>query len=214
MMFLPLLRDFDRIHEYSWGGATKADMKEMARPLVLLQVWAWERLSKIAPSRKCNIAAGERAIGEGICRWRIPFSYENLPDRVLRQFGRVQSVPDRFDAHLAMHFRDRRGKMAIDWAKEYQTFTDEWNNRRNTIVNAKRSDKVLTSSDPYMLWFHRHTRLVLSNPSNIAAFEYQGVRGSLEGLVRGVARAYHLADAAHITRDGREALVPLLTYGS
>ncbi|CAL5395860.1 unnamed protein product [Camellia sinensis] len=53
MMFLPLLRDFDRIQEYSWGGATlaclyrmlcratKADTKEIAGPLVLLQVWAW-----------------------------------------------------------------------------------------------------------------------------------------------------------------------------
>lgn len=50
MMFLPLLRDFDRIQEYSWGGATlaclyrmlcratKADTKEIAGPLVLLQV--------------------------------------------------------------------------------------------------------------------------------------------------------------------------------
>ncbi|KAL7170779.1 hypothetical protein ACSBR2_035619 [Camellia fascicularis] len=107
----------------------------------------------------------------------------HLLDLVLRQFGRVQSVPDRFDAHLAMHFRDRRGKMAIDWAKEYQTFIGECNNRRNTIVHAERSNEVLTSSDPYMLWFRRHTRLVLSNPSDIDAFGYQGVRGSLEGLI-------------------------------
>ncbi|KAI8021447.1 hypothetical protein LOK49_LG03G00523, partial [Camellia lanceoleosa] len=288
-MFLPLLRDFDRIPEYSWGGATlaclyrmlcratKADTNEIAGPLVLLQVWAWERLSRIAPSRKSNIATGERAIGEGhqllppgprACRWRVPFSHEvissnvsvifrdqfdrmmegefiwepygteddimtsfpsyctvgrdiwmaqvplicfdiiewHLPDRVLRQFGQVQSVPDRFDAHLAMHFRDRRGKMAIDWAKEYQTFIGEWNNRRNTIVHAERRNEVLTSLDPYMLWFRRHTCLVLSNPSDIAAFGYQGVGGSLEGLVRRVVRAYHMADAAHITRDGREGL--------
>ncbi|KAL7174837.1 hypothetical protein ACSBR1_017827 [Camellia fascicularis] len=288
-MFLSLLRDFDRIQEYSWGGATlaclyrmlcratKADTKEIAGPLVLLQVWAWERLSKTAPSRKSNIAAGERTIGEGdhllppgprACRWRVLFSHEvistnvsvifrdqfdrmmegefiwepygteddimtsfpsyctvgkdiwmarvplicfniidwHLPDRVLRQFGRVQSVLDRFNAHLAMHFRDRHGKMAIDWAKEYQTFMDEWNNRRNTIVHAERSNEVLTSLDPYMLWFHRHTRLVFSNPNDIVAFGYQGVGGSLEGLVRRVARAYHMADAAHITRDGREAL--------
>ncbi|GMP47616.1 hypothetical protein CsSME_00015278 [Camellia sinensis var. sinensis] len=268
MMFLPLLRDFDRIQEYSWGGATlaflyrmlcratKADTKEIAGPLVLLRVWAWERLSRIAPSRKSNIAAGERPIGEGdqllppgprACRWRVPFSHEvistnvgvifrdqfdrmvegefiwepygteddiiasfpsyctvgrdiwmarvplicfdiidwHLPDQVLRQFGRVQSVPDRFDAHLAMHFRDRRGKMGIDWANEYQSFIGEWNNRRNTIVHAERSNEVLTSSDQYMLWFRRHTRLVLSNPNDIAAFGYQGVGGSLEGLLRG-----------------------------
>ncbi|KAL7233357.1 hypothetical protein ACSBR1_017057 [Camellia fascicularis] len=97
MMFLPLLRDFDLIHEYSWGGATlaclykmlcratKADIKEIAGPLVLLQVWAWERLSRIAPSRKSNIAADEHAIGKGdqqlplgprACRWRVPFNHK------------------------------------------------------------------------------------------------------------------------------------------
>ncbi|KAL7217478.1 hypothetical protein ACSBR2_010850 [Camellia fascicularis] len=105
-----------------------------------------------------------------------------------------------------MVFRDRCGKMAIDWAKEYQTFTDDWNNRRNNIIHAKRSNEVLTSSDPYILWFRRHTRLVLSNPSDITAFGYQGIGGSLKGLVRRVARAYHLADLAHITRDGSDAL--------
>ncbi|KAL7189434.1 hypothetical protein ACSBR1_039139 [Camellia fascicularis] len=273
MMFLPLLKDFDRIHEFSWGGAilaclyrmlcrmTKPDTKEMAGPLVLLQVWVWERLSRIAPSRKSNIADGERAIGEAeqqlppgprAFRWRAPFSHEvistnfirepygtedeimtgfplyctisrdiwmarvplicfdiiewHLLDRALRQFGRVQGVPDQFDAHLAMVFRDRRGKMTINWAKEYQTFTNDWNNRHNSIVHAERSNEVLTSSDPYILWFRHHTRLVLSNPSDIAAFGYQGIGASLEGLIHRVARAYHLVDSTHITRDGTDTL--------
>ncbi|CAL5361863.1 unnamed protein product [Camellia sinensis] len=156
-------------------------------------VWAWERLSRIAPSRKSNIAAGERAIGEGnqllppgprACRWRVPFSHEVISTNVGVIF-RVQ-----FDRMVER--------------EEYQTFIGEWNNRRNTIVHAERSNEVLTSLDPYMLWFRRHTRLVLSNPSNIAAFGYQGVGASLEGLVRRVARAYHMANAAHITRDTRE----------
>ncbi|GMQ07340.1 hypothetical protein CsSME_00051566 [Camellia sinensis var. sinensis] len=72
--------------------------------------------------------------------------------------------------------------MAIDWAKEYQPFTDDWNNKRNNIVHAERSNEVLTSSDPYILWFRRHTLLVLSDPSDIALFIYQGIGGSLEGL--------------------------------
>ncbi|KAL7200047.1 hypothetical protein ACSBR2_022202 [Camellia fascicularis] len=130
----------------------------------------------------------------------------HLPDQVLRQFRRVQGVPDRFDVHLAMVFRDRHGKMTIDWAKEYQTFTDDWNNQRNSIVHTERSNEVRTSSDPFILWFRRHTHLVLSNPNDIAAFGYQGIGGSLEGLVCRVARAYHLADSAHIICDGTDAL--------
>ncbi|QHO16698.1 uncharacterized protein DS421_10g305790 [Arachis hypogaea] len=59
--YLPLLRDFDQIHTYSWGSACLAhlyralcrasrfDTKEMDGPLNLLFVWAWERMPCIAP---------------------------------------------------------------------------------------------------------------------------------------------------------------------
>ncbi|KAL4330643.1 hypothetical protein AHAS_Ahas13G0420600 [Arachis hypogaea] len=58
--YLPLLRDFERIHTYSWGSACLAhlyralcrtsryDTKKMDGPLNLLFVWAWERMSCIA----------------------------------------------------------------------------------------------------------------------------------------------------------------------
>ncbi|RYR31926.1 hypothetical protein Ahy_B01g056874 [Arachis hypogaea] len=59
--YLPLLCDFDRIHTYNWGSACLAhlyralcrvsryDTKEMDDPLNILFVWAWERMSCIAP---------------------------------------------------------------------------------------------------------------------------------------------------------------------
>ncbi|RYQ83170.1 hypothetical protein Ahy_B10g101797 isoform A [Arachis hypogaea] len=59
--YLPLLRDFERIHTYSWGSACLAhlyralcrasryDTKEMDGPLNLLFVWAWGRMPCIAP---------------------------------------------------------------------------------------------------------------------------------------------------------------------
>ncbi|XP_057720142.1 protein MAIN-LIKE 2-like [Arachis stenosperma] len=59
--YLPLLRNFERIHTYSWGSACLAhlyrilcrasryDTKEMDGPLNLLFVWAWERMPCLAP---------------------------------------------------------------------------------------------------------------------------------------------------------------------
>ncbi|XP_057739745.1 protein MAIN-LIKE 1-like [Arachis stenosperma] len=58
--YLPLLRDFERIHTYSWGSACLAhlyralcrtsryDTKEMDGPLNLLFIWAWDQMSCIA----------------------------------------------------------------------------------------------------------------------------------------------------------------------
>ncbi|GMP37727.1 hypothetical protein CsSME_00009293 [Camellia sinensis var. sinensis] len=54
------------------------------------------------------------------------------------------------------------------------------------------SDKVLPSSDPYMF--------------QLSEFRYQGVGPSLEALVVGAGRSYHLAENALFRRDGQHAL--------
>ncbi|QHO13337.1 uncharacterized protein DS421_15g514640 [Arachis hypogaea] len=69
--YLPLLRDFERIHTYSWGSACLAhlyralcrasryDTKEMDGPLNLLFVWAWERMPCIAPVPRQTLPPAE-----------------------------------------------------------------------------------------------------------------------------------------------------------
>ncbi|KAL4394493.1 hypothetical protein AHAS_Ahas02G0157500 [Arachis hypogaea] len=59
--FLPLLRKFYWISIYSWGTASLAHLyrslcrasrfncKEMDEPLILLFVWAWERMPFLVP---------------------------------------------------------------------------------------------------------------------------------------------------------------------
>ncbi|QHN92361.1 uncharacterized protein DS421_17g583040 [Arachis hypogaea] len=59
--FLPLLRNFGQIIQFSWGSAclahlyrslcraTRVDCKEMDGPLTLLVSWAWNRLPFLAP---------------------------------------------------------------------------------------------------------------------------------------------------------------------
>ncbi|KAL7181111.1 hypothetical protein ACSBR1_040051 [Camellia fascicularis] len=57
-----------------------------------------------------------------------------------------------------------------------------WDARRDSIVQADWSDEVLSFSDPYMLWYRRHTRLLVGNPSHLSESGYQGVGPSLEAL--------------------------------
>lgn len=64
LMFLPLLEDFEVAGRYSWGGAclawlyrqlckaTKFDAHDIAGPMVLLQIWGWERFPTMAPQRR------------------------------------------------------------------------------------------------------------------------------------------------------------------
>ncbi|KAL4336694.1 hypothetical protein AHAS_Ahas12G0035800 [Arachis hypogaea] len=69
--YLLLLRDFERIHTYSWGPACLAylyralyrasryDTKEMDGPLNLLFVWVWERMPCLAPVPRQTLPPAE-----------------------------------------------------------------------------------------------------------------------------------------------------------
>ena len=60
-MFLPLLEDFEVAGRYSWGStclawlyrqlcrASHIDTLDISDPLILLQLWVWERFLFIAP---------------------------------------------------------------------------------------------------------------------------------------------------------------------
>ena len=63
IIFLPLLTNFETTEHYSWGSAglawlyielcraSRIDAHDIAGPLILLQVWAWDRFPSIAPRR-------------------------------------------------------------------------------------------------------------------------------------------------------------------
>ncbi|KAL7199655.1 hypothetical protein ACSBR2_021865 [Camellia fascicularis] len=57
-----------------------------------------------------------------------------------------------------------------------------------------------------MLWYRRHTRLLVGNPSHLSEFGYQGVGPSLEAFVVRAGRSYHLAKDTLLRRDGQHAL--------
>ncbi|XP_022154173.1 serine/threonine-protein phosphatase 7 long form homolog [Momordica charantia] len=64
LMFLPLLADFEVAGRFSWGGACltwlyrnlckvcRSDSRDIAGPIILLQVWAWDRFPTMAPQRR------------------------------------------------------------------------------------------------------------------------------------------------------------------
>ncbi|KAL7176320.1 hypothetical protein ACSBR2_029795 [Camellia fascicularis] len=88
-------------------------------------------------------------------------------------------------------------------------FGQLWDARRDSIVQADWSDGVLPSSDPYMLWYRRHTHLLVGNPSHLSESGYQGVGPFLEALVVRAGRSYHLAEGALFRRDGQRAMQAL-----
>nr|XP_048334933.1 serine/threonine-protein phosphatase 7 long form homolog isoform X2 [Ziziphus jujuba var. spinosa] len=119
LIFLPLLRDFSHVKQFSWGSAALAHLyrelcraskmgaSEIAGPLILLQLWAWERMcigrpekfgarmqdpivpddedtSNIAPVVDGTTIDGEQQPVDPLgCKWRFPVIRRDNPQRAL-----------------------------------------------------------------------------------------------------------------------------------
>ncbi|CAI9756804.1 unnamed protein product [Fraxinus pennsylvanica] len=104
LMYLPLLRDFEAAGRLSWGSAvlsclyralcraTKPETSDICGPLVLLQIWAWERMPFIRPGRlvpqqqPCpDIVSGEHPLPAAPygSRWNVGFKLDSVGTHVL-----------------------------------------------------------------------------------------------------------------------------------
>ncbi|QHO21435.1 uncharacterized protein DS421_11g346670 [Arachis hypogaea] len=164
--FLPLLRNFHQIIQFSWGSAclahlyrslcraTRVDCKKMDGPLVLLLTWAWIRLPFLAPIPgnprvfpianswdRENYAYGIGNIDPDMIPldihhnsviWSdiVPLiSFEciewHASDRVRRQFGLTQGVPNQPENLGASHGEVLTGPKNQDWANTHSSWNPE-----------------------------------------------------------------------------------------
>ncbi|XP_057971910.1 uncharacterized protein LOC131160335 isoform X2 [Malania oleifera] len=247
LMFLPLLSDLDDAGNYSWGSATLAwlyrelcratvpSTREIAGPLILLQLWAWDRCPHIAPQRRGlrqpelgengqPLPAGALGvrwkddlrttmIGQHVLTWYRyqldrqradqmiwePYTNDMLqtlppfclagrevwravvplicfhivewhrPDRVMRQFGLHQPIPDPCDTRRDprgvvsdLHDIDLRGRGDRNWQIEHSSFLQVWDSRREHIIIGEVGGGHMDYHDPYMVWYRSITRRFIS----------------------------------------------------
>lgn len=91
-----------------------------------------------------------------ICWEIVEFYY---PNRVMRQFGMVQAIPDRPNAHLDLHAIGMRGSDK-DWSEEHKEHLQSWRDCRRSIQAGTEGDYVVPG---YMDWFRLRTRWVIGN---------------------------------------------------
>ncbi|KAK6133043.1 hypothetical protein DH2020_033198 [Rehmannia glutinosa] len=112
LMYLPLLRDLEAAGRLSWGSAVlaclyralcraaKPETSDICGPLVLLQIWAWERVPFIRPGRLAprqqpppDITAGEHPLPASPTNYDWVHHHRQFVDMWLDRSARVISAP-------------------------------------------------------------------------------------------------------------------------
>ncbi|KAD5508715.1 hypothetical protein E3N88_16418 [Mikania micrantha] len=157
-----LLEDLTACGHLSWGSAVLAmlyrnlckaasnNSTNIGGPLYILQLWAWSRITTLAPTILHEFD-NRRPYGamSGIRSWQsecfliywdvVEF---HTPQRVMRQFGMVQRIPDpiplSFNEHMKLHTLIRTGKPDKNWPNIHSQFLSVWNQRWENVVQGVR----------------------------------------------------------------------------
>ncbi|RVX02742.1 Serine/threonine-protein phosphatase 7 long form-like [Vitis vinifera] len=157
--------------------ASHIDTHDISSPLILLQLWVWERFPFIAPHR-LHIAPHDDQLPPPplAIRWRDEFRTISIsmhvllsigtilidlqqirPDRVLRQFGFRQGIPQPCDNESILHKCDLRGRHDVDWTTRHGDYIRRWSSRREHIARGEMAIGSLGYHDPYMVWYRSIT---------------------------------------------------------
>ncbi|MQL77406.1 hypothetical protein Taro_009800, partial [Colocasia esculenta] len=126
------------------------------------QLWSWERLHIRWEPYTADILEMLPAVSRQASHlWlsRVPlisFSIVEMhvPDRVLRQFGRVQHI---FGPVDALDRVTRKGRGHIDWARYFAHFVQMWHHRADYIIPPD-EETVGIGRGEYMAWYWSITR--------------------------------------------------------
>ncbi|XP_075654866.1 serine/threonine-protein phosphatase 7 long form homolog [Castanea sativa] len=116
----------------------------------------WEPYRDYLGSLPAYCMAGQhiwRSIVPLIHFWVIEGHY---PERVLRQFGMKQGVPDNVDTSTELHKITLQGKQEKNWVQEHATHIARWA-AHATIAESPPFHGVMSYNDEYMVWYRSIT---------------------------------------------------------
>ncbi|KAH1213457.1 Serine/threonine-protein phosphatase 7 long form [Glycine max] len=136
--------DIMKRHEFLWEPYTTTVML-MLSPICLVGSMAW---CAVVPLICFHVVEGHQ------------------PDRVLRQFGMQQPIPESPSQPRNVHGLTLKGKQDENWFQLLAPFISQWNNRAEFRVDVyPRQEGLLSFNSDYMVWYRRKTKMFV-DPNN------------------------------------------------
>ncbi|KAL5153211.1 Serine/threonine-protein phosphatase 7 long form [Glycine soja] len=156
LRYLQFLRDFEQCSMYAWGPAVLAYLyREMCSATdykiksIGVSVGALHNMSALPPICLVGSVAW-CAVVPLICFHVVEW---HQPDRVLRQFGMQQPIPESPSQPLNIHGLTLKGKQDENWFQLLAPMISEWNNRAEFRVDVyPRQEGLLSFNFDYMVW--------------------------------------------------------------
>ncbi|KAD2393004.1 hypothetical protein E3N88_39981 [Mikania micrantha] len=158
--------------------ATSSNANNIGGPMYILQLWAWCRITTIAP--------------------RILHPFDNTRPygaMVMRQFGMVQHIPSPFplsiNDHMKLHTLTRSGKPERNWMNTHLEYVTVWNQRWQNVIQGVRC-ATPTVEPNYMQWFWSRTLLYITNPKSQEVMQpgFQDHGSRSQFLMDGISQTY------------------------
>ncbi|XP_043693424.1 serine/threonine-protein phosphatase 7 long form homolog isoform X2 [Telopea speciosissima] len=97
----------------------------------------------------------------------------HLPQRVLRQFGLQNMIPENMNIDQGLHSITRQGRPTIDWKVHHAEYITLWENRLSTIAVGTLENGSVHCNGQYMEWYRRITRRFVGHPNDTPVMRYQ-----------------------------------------
>ncbi|KAH9612982.1 hypothetical protein KSS87_009450 [Heliosperma pusillum] len=111
----------------------------------------------------------------------------HLPNRVARQFGWKQNIPEPADTEPKLHKMDKRGAHSRNWAEYHSAYLAMWFRRYQFRFIGVEDNSDMGYNDPYMVWYRDRTRRFISPTFQQA---YQAPLGATAYLAHGFAEVH------------------------
>ncbi|KAL0320064.1 UNVERIFIED_CONTAM: Serine/threonine-protein phosphatase 7 long form [Sesamum radiatum] len=118
------------------------------------------------------------------------------PERVLRQFGMRQNIPEMPDSRdMTLHQISRKARTGTDWGVQHILHIRRWQRRRDTIVNRPPISNERHTERGHWEWYNNITRrFVSSSTSRRVESEYQPGDGCMRDIVAEQIQALRLSN--------------------
>ncbi|KAL0423054.1 UNVERIFIED_CONTAM: protein MAINTENANCE OF MERISTEMS [Sesamum radiatum] len=89
------------------------------------------------------------------------------PERVLRQFGMMQNIPDQPDTRdMSLHRTTRSNRTGTDWVLQHILYITRWQRRYDTVIERQPISNRRDTDRGYWEWYNNITRHFVSSSTD------------------------------------------------